>query len=64
MGADAEVVEIAVELRGMTCTSDVLIHGRELEGGLRNEEIHTGSRHVEETVLAATVAVVEIIAQT
>ena len=64
MGADTEVVEVAVELCGMTCTTDILVHGRELEVGLRDEVVHAGGRHVQETVLAAAVTVVEVIAQT
>lgn len=48
----------------MTRATDVLIHRREFDIGLGDEEVDGGCRHIQESVLAAAVAIVEIITKT
>ena len=64
VGTDTEVVDVAVELRLVTCTTDVLIHGRELDIGFGDEVINGSSGHIQNTVFACAVTIEEIVAQT
>ena len=64
MGTDTEVVKVAIQLCGMTCTSCILVHSSEFDIGLRNEVVHADSRHIQDTILTSTVTIEEVITQT
>ena len=63
MGTDAKVVEVTIELCLMTFASDILVHGSEFEGCLWNKIVHADSRHIQDTVLARSIAIVEVVPQ-
>ena len=64
MGTDTKVVKVTIKLRRMTCTSCILVHGSEFDIGLRDEVVHADSRHIQDTILTAAVAIEEVITQT
>ena len=63
MCAESQVVIITVELSGVTVSTRELIHCRKLKIALVYIVIHHRSRHIQDTILARTVAVEKVVTE-
>lgn len=63
MSGQAEVVVVSVELRSMATTSNILVHGLQLQIALLEKVVEPYGRHIEQTVFACTVAVEQVVSQ-
>ena len=63
MCAESKVVIIAVELSGVTISTRELIHCRKLKIALVYIVINNRSRHIQDTILARTVAVKKVVTE-
>ena len=63
MSGQAEVVVVSVELRSMATTSNILVHGLQLQITLLEKVVEPYGRHIEQTVLSSTVTIEQVVTQ-